>query len=188
MICSQNSLAHLNIDHLPANAVAMPPICELCLIFWSKYTILPRLPYCQMGSANLLCWICHNMTEDIYWEFSTAHELQSYDSKSWGCTMNHRASISYPDTIIQYSLDWLHCQKGLADMQCYICPKETHGICRRFSGVPQSWWIMQSSFIGHRNRYVALGFRCSSHSQLTNHSKLFTVSFSKFDWCHWFWL
>jgi hypothetical protein len=62
MTWSYDSVMHLDMDYIPAKPMASPNISEACLIFWYKYSILPRLPSCQSGLANMWCWICHNET------------------------------------------------------------------------------------------------------------------------------
>jgi len=66
-ICAQDSPAHLNIDHIPAEAAAFPWISEPCLILLHRHWILPRVSPCQIGLVNMLCWISHNRTQIICW-------------------------------------------------------------------------------------------------------------------------
>jgi len=40
--------------------------------------------------------------------------------------MNPQAGVSYTHTATQYLLDWLYCQKALANMQSMICCNETY--------------------------------------------------------------
>jgi hypothetical protein len=89
--------------------------------------------------------------------------------------------VSYSDTAIQYRHDILYCQIGLPNLQCVIYRNETHGIWPGFSGAPESCWIVHGSLFWRRYVYVATGFRCTSKSLLTNESKPFAASFSKFN-------
>jgi len=169
---------------MPATAAALQQTCELCLIFWPKYSISAWLSYCQMGLANMLCWICDKMTQDICLGLSGAPELWSYASKSCGFAMNLWASVSNPDTAIQSHLVRHYCQMGLAHIQYRICPIETDDICRWFPGAPESGWKIIYSFFWLQNVSVASGLHCTSNSQLTNNLKLLAASFLTFGLCH----
>jgi hypothetical protein len=60
----------------------------------------------------------------------------------------------------------------------------TYGIWPGFSGQPESCWNMHGSLFWHQYVYMATGFRCTSKLWLTNDSKPFAASFSKFNSDH----
>jgi len=136
---------HLNVDQIPGKAAGLPPVSEQCLIFSPKYSISLRVSQCQIGLANVLCWSCHNGTQDICRGFSGAPGFRSYARKCCGSDMNLRAGISYSDTATQSRLAWHYCHMELANMQGLICGHETHDRSRWFPGVPESRWIMRFS-------------------------------------------
>jgi len=181
---SQDFPVHINFNRMPVNAAALPPIHEPCLIYWSKYSLLPRLSDCQIRLWNELCWFCHNETHNICWGFSAVPELQSYASKCCSFATNWRANVSYPDSATQYCLDWLCCQKGLANLQCSSCHNETHDIGPGCCDVPDSDSFMHVSIFELRNAYTASGFRCTSHVHLTIDWIKFDALLITFGSCH----
>jgi len=142
MIFAQESRVHRHIDQLQPNLMALPPINEQCLILRPKFSISPTLSYWQMGLANMPCWICHNVTQDIFWGFSAVPEIGSYASKCCSIAMNQESNFSYPDPATQYCLDSICWHMGLATLHCSSCHNETHVIGRGFSGVPEIGWNM----------------------------------------------
>jgi len=134
-----------------------------------------------MGLTNMLCWICHNVTQDICWGLCGAPELRPYASKCCSIAMNLQASVTYCDTATQYWLKRLFCQMVLANMQCLICCNETHDRSWGFPIVPESGRIMLFPFFWLHSIYVASCFQCTSNWQLTNDSKPFNASCPAFD-------
>jgi len=184
---AEDSPVHLNFQYMAVYATALPSTREPCLILSSKYSISPRLSHCPMGLGNMLCWICHNATQDICWGFSGVPELRSYVSECYCVIMNQRTDVSYPDSATQYCLDWPYCLIRLANLECSSWHNETHNIGQGFWGLPARGQIRHLSIFWLWNEYVASGFQCTSNSQLTNNSKTFTASFSKLDSCHLAW-
>jgi len=125
-----------------SKATALVRRNKQCLILWPMYTLLPRLSYCQMGYGNMLSWICYSPTENLYQWFSGAPEPPIYASKCSSFATNQQANVWYPNTAIQYRLDWLCCHMGLVSTQWSICPDETDDICCGFSPAPESRYTM----------------------------------------------
>jgi len=157
---------HLNFGQMPAKAVCLPWISELCLIFFPKFSIPPRVCQCQMGLATVLCWSCHNATQDICRGSSGAPEFGSYARKCCGIATNLRAGMLYSDIRTQYRLAWYYCQTGLGIMQGLICCHKTHDRSRGFHGVPESGWIMLYC--------IAVPSKCVCALRLPVHSKFTT--------------
>jgi len=89
--------------------------------------------------------------------------------------------ISYSDISTCISPRLSHWQMWSADMHCAIQYNESHDICWRDSGAPESGWI----FLFHL-KYIR-GFRLMVHLKFATDEwlKLFAVIFSQFDSCHW---
>ena len=92
-ICTQDSLVHLNVDHMWAKAAALPRIGEPCLIFLHMYSISARQSPWKSGLANKRCWICQDVNQDICQQFSRAPQLRSNCSKSSSVARNQQASV-----------------------------------------------------------------------------------------------
>jgi hypothetical protein len=183
-ICPQDSVDHLNFYHLSVHAAPLLPTWEPYLTIWPEYSISPGLSYCQIGFGNMLCWICSNMTQNICQSFSNASEHWSYASKCCGLATNLWAAVLDSDTADQYCPDWIWCQPGLRNQQCSNYCTKTLPICRGFWSAPESGCILYSVYCWLAHAYVASGFRCIWHLQLTNDSQPLAISISKLNSCH----
>jgi len=116
MLFAQDSPVQLNIEPVPANAVAMRWISELCLIFWLKQAISPTLSTFPIALANIWYRIRHNATHKICSWFCGWHEAWSSGSTMCSFARDQPASVSYCDTAIGFHLAWLYCPMGLPDL------------------------------------------------------------------------
>jgi len=148
--------------------------------------ILPSVSQCQMRLANMLCWIYHTTTQDVYWKFSGALQFRSYGSKSYRLLQIHHL-VSRILTQ-QLHIAWTDCI-AIWDWQIF----STWFVVTRLMTVPKvspphlTVDNILISFFCDPNVYVSSDFQGISNLQLPQDLKPITAACSTFDSCHSSW-